>query len=156
MSNESKHGLAALMIALLAAGCVTGGSHAGTQRSLNANSLGTQVLINRDTLVVSGQHSALDLLEGRVARFRLSSNEIGGAPLVVLDGVPLIDGIATLRLMRADDVHSIATMWPPAECPPMTMRSGSAPCRPPSRTIHASARRLSSTIVEIETSGHRS
>ena len=112
MSRQRKHGLAALMVGLMAAGCATGGSSAGMHQSLNASSLGNRVLINRDTVVVNGQSSALELLEGRVARFRSSLDALGSGPLVVLNDVPLVDGLATLRLMRADDVHSITTMWP--------------------------------------------
>ena len=112
MSKHSKHGFAALMMGLMATGCVTGGSPGGMQQSLNASSLSNRVLINRDTVVVNGQHSALELLEGRVARFRTSLGVMVGGPLVVLNDVPLVDGLATLRLMRADDVHSITTMWP--------------------------------------------
>src|SRR5262245_36587800 len=112
MSKQSKHGLVALTIALIAAGCATGGQPTAMHQSLNANSASPRVLIDRDTVSVNGQHSALELLEGRVARFRSSLGAMGGGPLVVLDGVPLVDGLSTLRLMRADDVYSITTMWP--------------------------------------------
>jgi hypothetical protein len=101
----------AMIVGLIAAGCVTGGSTTGVHQTLSANSLNGRVLVNRDTVQVTAQQSALELLDGRVARFR-SAAALGGTPLVVLDGVPLVDGLNTLRLMRADDVRSITTMWP--------------------------------------------
>ena len=112
MSKQSKHGLVAMILGLIAAGCVTGGSPDGVHQTLNASSLGSRVLVNRDTVIVNGQRSALELLQGRVARFRSSLDPLPGGPLVVLDGVPLVNGLSTLRIMRADDVQSITTMWP--------------------------------------------
>ena len=54
------------------------------------------------------QNNVLELLEGRVARFRFEQM----TPLVVVDGVRLTDGIQALRAMSPRDVETITTLWP--------------------------------------------
>ena len=74
--------------------------------------MANRVLIDRDTVVVNGPRSVLELLEGRVARFRFSENALGRSPLVVVDDVALFDGLSALRFMRASDVQRVEIWWP--------------------------------------------
>jgi hypothetical protein len=105
--------LAALAgLSLTVTGCATSAPTASTKSAYNTIGLGDRVLIDRDTVIVNGPRSVLELLEGRVARFRFSANALGKSPLVVVDDVALVDGFSALSMMRASDVQRVEILWP--------------------------------------------
>jgi hypothetical protein len=97
---------------LTTAACVTSSPYAASKSAYNIVGLGDRVLIGNDTVIVNGPRTVLELLEGRVARFRFSHNALGRSPLVVVDDVALVDGLSALTAMRAADVQRIEILWP--------------------------------------------
>ncbi len=112
MTSQSKQWrrAASLGLSLVVAGCTSSGTMAGSAAQYSALNMENQVIVNRDTVTIYPNRTVLDLLEGRVARFRFSLS-MGRGPLVVLDDVPLVDGLSWLRQMQASDVESISTLW---------------------------------------------
>jgi hypothetical protein len=98
--------MATLGTALLQ-GCAFANPHQ-TTAALNQVDLQNRVAINNRAVEIVGQHNVLELLEGRVTRSRF----LQMTPLVVVDGVPLNNGIDALRTMSPHEVQSITTLWP--------------------------------------------
>ena len=104
--------LAALAgFSLTVAGCATSAPDSFTKSAYSAVNMENRVMIGRDTVTVNGPRTVLELLEGRVARFRFSEAALGRSPLVVVDDVTLVDGVSALHHMRASDVQRIDILW---------------------------------------------
>ena len=100
--------MASLGTGLLLHGCALAGPQR-TNSALEAMDFPNRVTVNNHSVEVVSQHNVLELLEGRVARFRFLQQM---TPLVVVDQVPLNDGIEALRIMSPREVESITTLWP--------------------------------------------
>jgi hypothetical protein len=114
MTMRSKQWLSVALagFSLGTAACVTSSPYTASKSAYDVVSMHDRVLIGRDTVVVNGPRTVLELLEGRVARFRFSENALGRSPLVVVDDVSLVDGLGVLSTMRASDVQRIDILWP--------------------------------------------
>jgi hypothetical protein len=108
---RSKRKLYFVMVGLCAtaAGCATAGSSA-VKASVDRADWGDVVTINKDTVTVVTQSNVLELLQSRMARYRFSLNVLGRSPLVVVDGIPLVDGLEALRAMSATGVQDITML----------------------------------------------
>jgi hypothetical protein len=109
---RSKQKLYFLIVGLsvAAAGCATAGS-SELKASLDRAYFGDIVTINqKDTVTVVRQSNVFELLQPRLARYRYFVNTLGRSPLVVLDGIPLVDGLESLRAMSATGVQDITML----------------------------------------------
>ena len=99
-------------LSVVAAGCATAGS-SELKASVDRAYFGDLVTINqKDTVTVVRQSNVFELLQPRLARYRYSVNTLGRSPLVVLDGIPLMEGLESLRAMSTTGIQDITMLWP--------------------------------------------
>ncbi len=107
MSSPIKPYFPAALLMLTLVGCAT----ATLTPSTEATNISDRVVIGRDTVAAHAFATVFELLEARTPRFRSSMSSFGRAPLVVVDGVQVEDGINVLSTMRAADADRIDLMW---------------------------------------------
>jgi hypothetical protein len=107
----SKQKLILVMVGLsvAATGCATAGS-SGLRASVERAYLGDIVTINQDTVTIVRESNVFELLQPRLVRYRYSLSTLGRSPLVVLDGIPLIDGLESLRAMPTNNIQDITML----------------------------------------------
>ena len=107
MTKQSRTGiiLVSLGASLVVHGCAMA-THQVTATQ-EAAELQNRVLINNRAVEVISQQNVIELLAGRIGRFRLQNAKL----LVVVDDVPLNDGLTVLYRMSPREVQNITTLW---------------------------------------------